>query len=451
MTIGIERPFGLAVVIIAGLLIHGNPGPAVASELDCGDLANRLTAGDDYQIHLELETQKVRIELGDDFCAEPAKTWFGRHIILPAPARRDLALPRAALEAPRSEITPLTAPERSNEAVPLPGQKMREGRLPDLGFDSAGQDSVPLPIQRASENPTPPPTSQQQEAGQVQDSGAVSTPEQPGSTVSGVRISGDAKGGAAKVTKYEAGAEAEAQNAASQQQAGGAPESSGPNPNLNSNSNSKSKSEPEPESPHVCDREVTDFWKAGDHLIDGQMTTLTGVFTVDLNNDGRVDNVGFKIGAKGRIGNVLGYFPVTKGRLSAQSVPTLKLKDDQDLHRLCAGNVTFKAMTSTEKQKAVGSAKRRQQELSSEARPTVEAAESEQETPVVSDPEEDKEDITAEEKTEKLLFWAIIIATVFFLLGGIGLFFAVRNMRSGDDEEYDEEYEDDDEGGDGQK
>ena len=448
MKLVINRSLDLAVIVTAGLLVFGYPGPALAAELDCGELANRLTAGDDYQIQLELQTQKIRIELGDDYCAEPAKAWFDRHVILPAPARRDMALPAAALEAPRSEVTTIPLPDRDNEAVPLPGQKMRQGRLPDLGFDSGGQNSVPLPIQRASELPTAPPVSQQTGTEPPQDTGAIASPEQPVGTASGVRISGDAEGGAAKVTKYDT----DSQNTTSPGQEPGAgglangkpplTPDPGPGSKVNSKPDTNSKSEPEP--PHVCDRELTDFWKPGEHMVDGQKTNLTGVFTVDLNNDGRVDNVGFKIGAKGRIGNVLGYFPVAKGRLSAQSVPTLKLEDDQDIHRLCPGDLTFKTMTPPEKVKAIGSAKRRQQELSGGATPATEAAKIEQETPVI-DEEEEEATLTAEEKTENLLFWAIIIATVFFLLGGVGLFFAVRNMRSRDDDEYEDdtdEYED---------
>lgn len=445
-----KQSFDLASIVTAGLLVIGYPGPSVAIELDCGELANRLTMGDDYQIHLELQTQNVRIEFGDDYCEEPAAAWFGRNIILPVPARRDMTLPAAALEAPRSAIGSPPAAERGTEAAPLPGQQMRVGHLPDLGFDSVGQESVPLPIQRASDIPTTSSASQQQGTEQPEDPGTNSLPEEPGSTASGVRISGDPKGGAARVTKYEA----DSPGAASLQQAEGIPESSGngasstaapgSDPGSSPGSGSGSKSEPESKPPHVCDREVTDFWKAGEHMIDGQMTSLTGVFTVDLDNDGRVDNVGFKIGAKGRIGNVLGYFPVSKGRLSAQSVPTLKLENDEDLHRLCAGDVTFKAMTSTEKLKAVGSAKRRQQELSPGAKPASDAPNVEPEEPGVDESEETINDLTAEEKTENLLFWAVIIATVFFLLGGVGLFFAVRNMRSRDDEEDEDDDEDED-------
>ena len=93
--------------------------------------------------------------------------------------------------------------------------------------------------------------------------------------------------------------------------------------------------------PKRCDRDLATFWSPGEHEVEGNKSWLSGVFTVDLDGDGRVDDVGFKIKSEGRIGNILNYFPTTEGRLVGKNVRTLMLEDDKDVHRLCPGNVTF--------------------------------------------------------------------------------------------------------------
>lgn len=90
-----------------------------------------------------------------------------------------------------------------------------------------------------------------------------------------------------------------------------------------------------------CDRAITDFWSPGNINIKGSTYWLSGAFTVDLDGDGRVDNVGFKLKITGRVGNVIRYFGAP-GRLSGQTIPDLKIANDDDISRLCPGNVTFK-------------------------------------------------------------------------------------------------------------
>ncbi len=401
-------------MLALGLLLSGFQAVAVAAELDCGELAGRLGPGDDYRLRLELQSQEVRLDFGDDYCSEPATAWFDRQLILPPPARRKMTLPAAALEAPGSEVTVGRKAGRADEAVPLPGQKTRQGVMPDLGFGSVEQEIAPLPIRRAKK---PPQTVQQ----------AVTPPvaEQPAAAAaSGVRVSSDPEGGAAKVTKYRT----DYQN------------SDLPAPEAGVAAAPKKKDESKPA--FSCDRELTDFWKAGEHMVSGQKVRLTGVFTVDLDNDGRVDNVGFKIGASGRIGNVLSYFPVKKGRLSARSIPTLKLDNDDDIYRLCAGDVTFSTMTRKDKQKAVGSAMRRQKESVATLKPVKKSDTVAEKTTKDEAAAEENKQLLAEKKTEKLLFWAIVIASAFFLMGGVGLFFAIRNMRSRDEEDDDDDDDD---------
>ena len=60
---------------------------------------------------------------------------------------------------------------------------------------------------------------------------------------------------------------------------------------------------------------------------------------MDTDNDGQVDNVVFKIKSKGRVDNVIRYFGT--GRLSGQRIPSLRLRDDRDVTRLCPGALAF--------------------------------------------------------------------------------------------------------------
>ena len=98
-----------------------------------------------------------------------------------------------------------------------------------------------------------------------------------------------------------------------------------------------------------CTKDLADLWEAGEHDIRGTLFWLAGVSTMDTDNDGQVDNVLFKIKSKGRVDNVIRYFGT--GGLSGQTVPTLRLKDDRDVGRLCPGTLTF-AEPKLEEEKA---------------------------------------------------------------------------------------------------
>lgn len=144
----------LSFIVAAGLLLSTLWwGDAQATERDCGDLASRLKSGDNYQLQLELQSQNIRINHGDDYCSEPANAWFARHIILPLPGKRSTLLPLSALEIPASKVPDSRTQERGIGVFPLPGQKMRQGALPNLGFKISGRDALPVPIKRTPPKP----------------------------------------------------------------------------------------------------------------------------------------------------------------------------------------------------------------------------------------------------------------------------------------------------------
>ncbi|MBL6931029.1 MAG: hypothetical protein ISR46_05960, partial [Rhodospirillales bacterium] len=83
--------YGLKAAVLA-VLVFGWQNSVHAAELDCGDMANSLNPGDHYVFKLEIQSQKMRLEKGEDFCTEPAKDWFKRQLILPAPARDEMPM-----------------------------------------------------------------------------------------------------------------------------------------------------------------------------------------------------------------------------------------------------------------------------------------------------------------------------------------------------------------------
>ncbi len=379
----------IAALIAIGLWAE----PSRAAQMDCGAMADSLNPGDAYVFKLEIQSKMVRIEKGEDFCAEPAKDWFKRQLILPPPARETMPVPKKASQQPKAK------PGASDD-TPLPGQQMRQAPLPDLGL-GLGSDggAAPLPIQREFVKPKKTEETPQSEIQQAPADAPM--PEvQPG-------------------------------DVPAEQPPAGAEESpvygvvAPPPPEMDDSLVKR------------CDRTLESFWSPGEHIIEGRKFWLSGVFTIDLNSDGRVDDVGFKIKAEGRIGNILNYFPASEGRLSGKTVDSLKLEDDRDINRLCPGNITFERPGV-----APGSKKERpasQVKVLGEGK-TGESAE--EETPE----EEPIEEEPPKKEIKPIVFIVGGIAMILLLAGGIGLAFAIRNMTSSKDDEYEyyEEEEEDD-------
>ena len=104
---------------------------------------------------------------------------------------------------------------------------------------------------------------------------------------------------------------------------------------------SKSK-EPvqKPPEPKAC-HGLAKVWKAGFHTISGTRYWLDRAFTLDGNNDGVVDDIGFILKTEGKADITIYYFP-GQGRQSVIAAPALRLKDDRDLEKICFGQEEFK-------------------------------------------------------------------------------------------------------------
>lgn len=396
-----------AALLALGLVVAGWQGPAQAAQLDCEAMAMSLNPGDNYQFKLEIQSKMIRLEKGEDFCTESAKDWFKRQLILPPPARESIPVP-----TPQAKPgTPV--PQVSRDDTPLPGQPMRQAPLPDLGL-STDNGAAPLPIQREFVKPKKEEEATGEALGEIPVEGQL-----PGQQVvpegrAKEHVSSDPD------TEVQPG------------QAGESEEDKlygvvAPPPPKRDDSLIKR-----------CDRDLVSFWSPGEHEIEGQKFWLSGVFTIDLDSDGRVDDVGFKIKAEGKIGNILNYFPTTEGRLAGKTVDSLKLDDDRDIHRLCPGNITFERPGV-----APGSKKKRKASQVSVlgGEKTKEGAEEEISEEEPQELEPPKKDINP------VVLIVGGIAMLLMLAGGIGLALGIRNMTSRKDDEYEDdeyEYEDDD-------
>jgi len=391
---GLKAP-ALVVLVMLALGWHT---PARAGQLDCEAMAFSLNPGDQYNFQIKIQSQSVRLEKGDDFCEEPVATWFKRQLILPAPAKE--TSPRPAQRAGQV----------AKDNVPLPGSQRPASQLPDLGIDT-DESAVPIPIQREFVKP--------KVAGEEGSEDGTGTGDGTGSQ--GLSPDGVATG-------VQANPDEQSKEHVS----------SDPEAELETSSFGVVAPPPPTRDPALsrrCDRDLATFWSPGEHEIEGNKFWLSGVFTVDLDGDGRIDDVGFKIKSDGRIGNILNYYPSTEGRLAGKNVKTLKLDDDKDIHRLCPGNVTFErpdlAQTLQNKRKAA------------QAALTKEAVEKKKEEDAAA--EAAAAAIPPKKDVSPFVFVVGGIAMVLLLAGGIGLAIVVRNLgRSKDDEDDDDEDDDDD-------
>jgi len=411
------RGLKVTTLIALGWLALGWQNLVQAAELDCETMALSLNPGDRYEFQLEIKSKIMRLEKGDDFCSEPAKKWFDRQLILPAPARDEMPLP------PVSKKSAAPSPPSPNDEDLLPGQLPRERPLPDLDLGTDVGGAAPLPMRREFVKP--------KKAGEPLE-GAMQTPAeglQPEKQIGPVE----------QPMKHV---------------------TSDPSADVNSGNDVHSSNEEQPgiegEKPVFgviaqpppkkddslikrCDRDLTNFWSPGEHEIEGQKFWLSGVFTVDLDSDGRVDDVGFKIKSEGKIGNILNYFPTTEGRLAGKTVASLKLADDRDVYRLCPGNITFERPGVAPSSKKKRPASQVQSLATGGGQKGPEAGDKKEDVP-----EESNEEMEPPKKEVKSIVFVVgAIALILMLAGGIGLALVIRNLSSSKEDEYEDEEDDD--------
>lgn len=92
--------------------------------------------------------------------------------------------------------------------------------------------------------------------------------------------------------------------------------------------------------PQPCIKKLEELWKGSEHVVSGATYWLSGVYTIDLESDGVIDDIGFKLKAKSGDDFVMRYFG-TGGDVPARSIPSLKMPDENMLPRICFGRASF--------------------------------------------------------------------------------------------------------------
>jgi len=91
----------------------------------------------------------------------------------------------------------------------------------------------------------------------------------------------------------------------------------------------------------ACVTDLTSVWPAGLHQYSGKWYWLKKVFTLDEDNDGNVENVGFILKSEG-LPDIQIYYRPSSGRQSIVSVPTLRLGDASTIGRLCLNQQVYR-------------------------------------------------------------------------------------------------------------
>jgi len=368
------RLTGLPALVIALAVAAGlAQSPAQAQEMDCAVLMDDVKAGKLYAVTRLEDKGQVKIETVKGHCFEPIATWDAR------------GLPMASLGS--SAFIP---PPKKKKATPPP--------ISGIGSES----DLPILQKRLTE---PPPTSAYSGDGGVlpipgRHRPAEETPQE------GAAAPAEGQGEEAPHVGTAAPAEGQVEG-----QPEGTPTSADTSTDPQTPAGEKA-----PDSHDRCDRTIGDFWGPGEIDIKGSKYYLSGAFTVDKDGDGWVDNVGFKLKLVGRVGNVIRYFD-SPGRLSGQTTPDLKLPNDSDITRLCAGDVMFKLpkrFQSKEEEK--------------EEKEPEKAPEPGQET--VKEPEKEKPEEAPKEKPKKgpskAAMLVITGAGILLLISGIVTLFLLQ-------------------------
>ncbi len=96
--------------------------------------------------------------------------------------------------------------------------------------------------------------------------------------------------------------------------------------------------EPGPAKP--CNQRLKNFWRQTAISVRGVSYYLSQAFTIDQDNDGVTDNLGFTLKARGKPDMVIRYF-ASPGQISGRALPGIGIGNDQLIARFCFGRVDF--------------------------------------------------------------------------------------------------------------
>ena len=405
----LEFPFSgtrAAVVALALSTALFSAIQARAQGAGCEALIADIRGGLDYTVSIDATDQSVNIQTNQGDCREPVDTWVARNLPLSSsPATLEKGTPKISLDLGDDGLI-VTPPDEPAPLIP-------EGVI---GSPTNEQSMAPPSMTPRGMLKKPP---SKEEADATSAAGeaifaaraAKQVAEEATSCNEGPELAAEAAAAAEVISAAQAAAEAarggdmtvaaaaaaDAITAAEAAKAAAAKTVTACT--VASETDAAAEVTPAPETKE-CTKELGDFWEEGEHNIQGTMYWLSGVSTMDTDNDGQVDNVIFKLKSKGRVDNVIRYFGT--GRLSGQSVPTLRLKDDQDLSLICPGTLTFIEPKAGEEEKAPPPKKKKPKKV---------------------DAPDDSGKLTISDSTlRENKHWFGIFGVVFLLAGGFGFF-----------------------------
>ncbi len=183
----------------------------------------------------------------------------------------------------------------------------------------------------------------------------------------------------------------------------------------------------------ACTKKLDEFWEWGDHMIEGVPYDLVGVFTIDLDGDGRTDNVGFKLTSTSMPDRVIRYFGAP-GLVDARSISSLRLPEDGVIAHICFSQTAFQAPKPKPKSKK-------------QPRKLFEPIDLAKEMKAREEQSEKYGSESDDSANTSIVRWIIIAGTVLFVIVGAGVVALVvlRRRRGPAGEEGDEEEDEDDE------
>ncbi len=192
-----------------------------------------------------------------------------------------------------------------------------------------------------------------------------------------------------------------------------------------------------------CDKHPREFWSATTLEIDGAEYWLAKVFTLDLDNDGHADNVGFRLRSHDSLDRTLRYR--TKGRkLSAADIPQLRLDDEDMIARMCSSSISFPEPESVDEARQTEEEPEQKQTKQKKGFSLPDLAKLSRRIKAPPNSAQSSAD-----KTWKTPVWLWVgggVAVALLLLGGVVVVLLMRRRKAedGGDEEDEDDYDDED-------
>ncbi len=92
--------------------------------------------------------------------------------------------------------------------------------------------------------------------------------------------------------------------------------------------------------PEPCSQRLKNFWRQTAVSVNGETYYLSQVFTIDQDNDGVTDNLGFTLKARGKPDMAIRYF-ASPEQISGRDLPEIGIGNDQLVARFCFGRADF--------------------------------------------------------------------------------------------------------------